>query len=691
MVTIKAGSGGYSVAREAGTTQKLVKVDTNKRGVSSSWNKEKVTLEEAKQQTKETEEYVSTSSQETTEAPTPEAPDPAPQVQEPVKEFADFYDTPTTERPTPQAQDPIKLTPEQSKKLNTKALNTRNEPSGSGPYLTRNYTPEEVKKASEPYNPYSLGPAESTAQKYEGAVSEITNPLINQPSQVQKVDNIVRKVTGGQVSPSTGLKVVGGIAEGVLLTPVAVPRMVKGLATDPVTTAQDTVKGTVEMAVTDPARLTGNIIGGALAGRAGVGTLKFIKAKTPAIVSASEPQGFLLKKSGVTIAKEPTIVNDVPLIEAPKGTPSPDAKVFAKPNEAGTADIYIKLNADQAGQVAQRFTGNVRNIRTPAGSFVEFEPTGIIESPKISRTGLKRLTTKTPELIGDAGKSNASKSLKSPVRLEARENIQPASIKASDIPDRLQIPDITFDMEATARPVKDPLALKSGRNSFWESEAAELLTKEKRKTVINDMPWMKEKVAGVKAEVTVKEPPRSPIDFNSEFERLYNNAGRKPQVPRQTMEASLMKNNVLPKTTNPGSVLGLGLLPRTTPGIKPNSSFKPIPQYRPTAGVTDLMGYDVTIRRTSMPRQKQNTMQTPRLDNIQLPQQPIEGRLSVPNYPGRGLSRPRTSDIYSITPPTKKGSHGKRGKKNKTSWEYDRLVNSYGDPYKFKYDLLGGN
>jgi hypothetical protein len=45
MSTIKAQKGGFSVAREKGTTQKIVKVNTKSRGVSKSGTKEKVTLQ----------------------------------------------------------------------------------------------------------------------------------------------------------------------------------------------------------------------------------------------------------------------------------------------------------------------------------------------------------------------------------------------------------------------------------------------------------------------------------------------------------------------------------------------------------------------------------------------------------------------------------------------------------------------
>jgi len=52
---------------------------------------------------------------------------------------------------------------------------------------------------------------------------------------------------------------------------------------------------------------------------------------------------------------------------------------------------------------------------------------------------------------------------------------------------------------------------------------------------------------------------------------------------------------------------------------------------------------------------------------------------SVLKYPGRGLRLPRMQDIPPIAPSTKKRSSGKKGKKNKTSWEYGRLTNSFRD------------
>lgn len=534
----------------------------------------------------------------------------------------------------------------------------------------------------------SQGYAARVVTKGDNLVGKLIDADVKITKKLHINDNIAKT---GVSSASVKNFVSGAVvdnAAGVVAGLGSVPIVVEAAVKEPVKTgvalgigAGILVKdvGTNLSTPETRARTAGQLVGAIVGQKVAMNGFKSL----PRVTLASEPQGFLLKKSGVAMAKEPPIINDVPLIEAPGGISAPDVKIFTKPNKAGTADVFFKLNPEQAGQVAKQYTGNIRNIRTPEGSFIEFEPTGTIKTQKVSRTGLKGLTTQTPQLIGAAGNIKSSRGLRSPVRLEARENIQPASIRASNIPERLQIPDFTYDLEATARPVKDTLALRSGRVNFWESEAGQVLTKENKKTVVNDMPWMKERVARVKAEVTVKEPFKSPIDFKPEFERLYKNAGRPPgKASRQTVEASLIKDTPSTRHTPKGALLGLGGLDRPTVGPAanpltfPNTQANPLSSMNPSPYPASYTKPNIKPNPRAMPLSFPETVSGP--DPVKYSADPIVSNRFV------NARRGKNSSQNPIVSPMEKKRSSKKGKKSKSEWKYDRLYNQYGDINKWR-------
>jgi hypothetical protein len=544
--------------------------------------------------------------------------------------------------------------------------------------------------------------AEKTAGYYVNAVSGVKE-TVKETLDAGNVFEVMDEGSGPnyqvnekKVSDTAAAKFVLAAGETIAMAPVAIPEAAIAFVKNPVLATKDFVVNTGESIIADPATglgtvagmlLTGSVIKGSIGvGKAG---LNSFKSNVPRITLASEPQGFLLKKSGVTVAEDVSIVNDVLKIEAPKTAETPEIKVFAKSTGNGVADVYFKLTAEQAAKVSQNLKGNIRNISTSYGSFVEFEPTGIIKSSEIPKSGLKSITTrKTPELIGDFSEVNNPLSFKNPLRIETRENIQPASVRGVNVPDRLQLPEITYDMETTARKASETLALKSGRTSFWESEAAELLTKEKKKTVTNDMPWMKEKVVQTKAELTFKDPAKLSVDFSSEFERLYKTAKEPEKIPksRATLEASLFKDPTSsPGTASRKSFLGLGEFTRPSVSPEVNPLAYPISQANPFPSTTPFPGLSSYTKPSTKSKTKAIPNPFPETSSSPDPTKYISDPLISDSFlkPKRG----RKSSDYPVVPsfvPTRKSKKSKKGKNSSSGWEYDRLYNTYGDATKWR-------
>jgi hypothetical protein len=93
-----------------------------------------------------------------------------------------------------------------------------------------------------------LGKHESSAARYEGGVESALDPLTS--------------------SQYKSARFVGGVAEAIAYTPTAVPRLAKGLATNPAATVRETILGTSETVIADPARGVGQLAGMVIAGKA---------------------------------------------------------------------------------------------------------------------------------------------------------------------------------------------------------------------------------------------------------------------------------------------------------------------------------------------------------------------------------------------------------------------------------------
>ena len=161
--TVKVQKGGYSVAREAGTTVKTSAptVQVQKGGYS-------VSQEDHKPQAPQ---------------PTPQAP-PAPSKDPILKEaIANTQETVNISQEINQSsQAPVKLTEEQSRKLNTSALNTKTQ---ANPNLTKKYTPEEARVAA---NSTTTGKISKAVEFVKGAYHAGYDPE-GHKAKVQQYDS----------------------------------------------------------------------------------------------------------------------------------------------------------------------------------------------------------------------------------------------------------------------------------------------------------------------------------------------------------------------------------------------------------------------------------------------------------------------------------------------------------------------
>lgn len=117
------------------------------------------------------------------------------------------------------------------------------------------------------------------AKTFNPAYNEIvSNKGFNKYNEVYKKTVGKTVPLGTIITPKFAANAAVGSAEGVISFIPSTITLGKGLVTEPVTTIKDTAKGTVELAKTNPGRLTGNIVGGAVAG--GIVEVPIVKGVT---------------------------------------------------------------------------------------------------------------------------------------------------------------------------------------------------------------------------------------------------------------------------------------------------------------------------------------------------------------------------------------------------------------------------
>lgn len=418
-----------------------------------------------------------------------------------------------------------------------------------------------------------LGKYESYAGAYESKVNDLLLPL-----------------TG---SSSKSARFIGGAAESVLFTPVAVPRLAAGLATNPGATVRETILGTSEQIISDPARGTGQLVGMFLTGKAAGKVGSIIKQKTPAI-SASE-QSFLVKTKVSDTAK-PIIEQPKPITQAEfRGSgfgvdnfkisdiqsqvgatakPQPTLDVLVGKSKGGVTDVYFKADKATAQALAEKYTGTVENIKTPQGSAVVFEPTGLKTTTSFTKTGSARIGTPERILIGEQSTPGASVS--NPFRLEKRTNLQPAKLELAEPAKALS--EFTRTIDAKGKVVND----FNIRDYYKTPDAAEFLQLEsglikQKKSLISDTSGtLKPKVEfkrkpsfiGEMPEMQTRyvrfaEPVKAPLanPFKSDLQAILKRTGPETKSPfaskpRQQIAASV-RRAVMPAGATVPLIIGI--------------------------------------------------------------------------------------------------------------------------------------
>jgi hypothetical protein len=528
-------------------------------------------------------------------------------------------------------------------------------------------------------------------------------------SYEEKVATNLDVLTGNS---NPALRFAGGAVEAVAYTPVAVPRLIAGMSRNPTATVQGAVEGPIEQVISDPARGLGQIAGMVAGGKALSKGGSVVKGKLPAV--ATGEQGFLVKfkvPESVEVpepAIKPTIQAeyrgsgfgidnfDIKSVNTEITPIKPTTKgidVLVGETKGGYTDLYAPLSKEQAAQLQNRYTGNVRNINTPEGSFVEFEPTGIIESRTYSRSG-PRVTTPEPELLGKMPESNIINPFGTeggaPIRIEKRVNLQKGELLVSDS-NRALLPEFTTTVDSRGRVVNDfninayyrePkiqnfLQLESGvsiieapRKGFFASEEATLRPRRqfveyKEPTFIGEMPEMQTRFVRAERPLTVKDTElggisRSEKDF---IESLYRDAANKNELVPSPDKAFNIKR--MGKTSRSSGIL---------PFILPEINDLTIPEASPFSGGGNLRG----------------TIDIPDIDNIASPQPtPSYGR-SPKMFSGvpqavevnidvlSGFEIPRIKQPYPFEKKKKKSS--RKGNMKTSAWDYGRDPNEFMNP-----------
>lgn len=144
-------------------------------------------------------------------------------------------------------------------------------------------------------------------------VAKTFNPVYNEivsNEGLNKYNDVYKKTVGKAVplgtvvTPKFAANAAVGSVEGVVTTIPSTASLVKGLATSPIVTIKDTAKGTVELAKTNPGRLTGNVVGSSVA-MGGVGKVAApIKGKIKTSVTEKVPIP-AIEKSYISFVEKP--------------------------------------------------------------------------------------------------------------------------------------------------------------------------------------------------------------------------------------------------------------------------------------------------------------------------------------------------------------------------------------------------
>ncbi|WP_342305534.1 hypothetical protein [Methanolobus sp. ZRKC5] len=352
---------------------------------------------------------------------------------------------------------------------------------------------------------------------------------------------------------------------------------------------------------------------------AGAGAMK---SKLPAITSSSTEQGFLLKMKVPEAVKiqEPVVK---PTTEATyKGSAfgvdsfeikavnreittikpqQPATDVLIGKKSGGYTDIYVELSDKQAAAISKQYTGKLRNIKTSEGSFVEFEPTGKIESAIYEKSGATKINAPdTSGLIGDMPEISTTK-FTNPFRVEKRVDLQKGELTIGDS-NVLQLPEFTREINVDGKVVNDfniydyykkpdfqePKMLESGLvkdrslKNFISDEQGALAVKPRynvKDPFIGEMPPMTLKSVKVEQPLaTYKDSDVSMIDRTQKFSDI--NEAAKRNIDPSSIQDSIISTQIKQFSNSKRSANPLGLVfsvGSTVPQIKPIPDSFPRP------------------------------------------------------------------------------------------------------------------
>lgn len=251
---------------------------------SDTWNKDKVTLAEAKQQTSEADAYMKSKTV-VVEEPTPATPVPEETPKYTKIENPTYTPSPVNPNRASEPQTIRKLTPEQNSKLNIAALETKNTHSGNGNEgsvsLTSSKTVKKREQIDNANNNYHTGALEPVVQKYEGGAYAVSDSAYKVSKAITNSDKVA--------------SVSEGLVSGVVNIPNSAARLVAGLVNNPVQTIGDIPSSVVDSFKENPYKAAGEIVSGIAVG-AVAGKVVSTKLGTPArTVRAIDPQYTVLK------------------------------------------------------------------------------------------------------------------------------------------------------------------------------------------------------------------------------------------------------------------------------------------------------------------------------------------------------------------------------------------------------------
>jgi hypothetical protein len=534
-----------------------------------------------------------------------------------------------------------------------------------------------------------LGKYEKPAARYEGGVESALNPLTS--------------------SQYKSARFVGGVAEAVAYTPTAIPRLVKGLTTNPAATVRESVLSVPESIIADPARGVGQVAGMVISGKAAGKAMGAAKKAAPSINIASASQDVLVKVrvpeapkvttadplpikqaeyKGTVFGQDSFKISDVQSQVNPASNPQPSTNVLLGKTKDGFTDVYFKIDKAMALDMSRKYTGNVENIRSPQGSFAVFEPTGIIDSVSFQKSGAARLP-KPAEQIGSLPEKSVRPFGVEPsgdlLRIERKVNLQEGALKVSPI-NQLQLPEFTKTVEAKGKVANDfnirdfyksprfekPLQLESGlvkqRRNLFADTTAELkprLQYQEKPTIIGNMPEMQTRYVNVERPLAMKDPLKTDM---SQMQKLYDKAAKQGKDPIPTIDSiSRVKTTRFPgQSRSPAPIVIPSLLPRGTPS--PKGKAEPaLSKYSTPIRFHEL----AAIPKTDFMREPAGRSKTP-LSYPVLKDATVVTTSTVPK-----LLVPKISESRKKRQPKKKS-------KGSAEWEYDRIANKYNNPFNIK-------